>query len=555
VGPHPAVAEVRSSVRRCLGEFALGDLVLAACSGGADSLALAAALAHEAPRGGLRAGGVTVDHGLQPGSADRAAEVARVLTELGLHPVERMTVSVNTGAGSGGPEAAARDARYQALAEAVRRTGAKAVFLAHSRDDQAENVLLGLARGSGARSLAGMPPSRGPYRRPLLLVSRATLRAACAALGLRPWDDPHNADPAYARARVRHQALPALEAALGPGVAAALARSASQFRDDAEVLDDLAANQAELARDGDGAWRADLLTGLPAAIRTRVLRRAAIAAGCPPGALTARHVEALDSMLISWHGQRWTDLPGGVRGTRHCGKLLFTAGDRASRPDTGRRRTRLDASDVGADLKEILIPAERLQQRVAELAAEIDADYAERDLLLVGVLKGAVMIMADLARAMRLPVEMDWMAVSSYGSGTRSSGVVRILKDLDTDISGRHVLIVEDIVDSGLTLSWLVGNLRSRQPASLRLCVLLRKPGAARMDVDVAYTGFDIADEFVVGYGLDYAERYRNLPFIGTLAPHVYGGAPTGDAVQEAGEQPGEPAGEQPGNSISAGER
>src|SRR5215472_17279507 len=194
------------------------------------------------------------------------------------------------------------------------------------------------------------------------------------------------------------------------------------------------------------------------------------------------------------------------------------------RPEEGRRKARLDASDVGGDLKEVLIPASRLQERVAELAAEIDAEYAECDLLLVGVLKGAVMIMADLARAMRLPVEMDWMAVSSYGSGTKSSGVVRILKDLDADISGRHVLIVEDIVDSGLTLSWLVGNLRSRQPASLRLCVLLRKPGAARMDVDVAYTGFDIANEFVVGYGLDYAERYRNLPFIGTLAPEVYGG-------------------------------
>jgi hypoxanthine phosphoribosyltransferase len=192
----------------------------------------------------------------------------------------------------------------------------------------------------------------------------------------------------------------------------------------------------------------------------------------------------------------------------------------------GKRRARLDATDVGAELQEILIPAERLQARVAELAAEIDADYAGRDLLLVGVLKGAVMVMADLARAMRLPVEMDWMAVSSYGSGTRSSGVVRILKDLDTDISGRHVLIVEDIVDSGLTLSWLVGNLRSRRPASLRLCVLLRKPGSARMDVEVAYTGFDIADDFVVGYGLDYAERYRNLPFVGTLAPWVYSGTP-----------------------------
>jgi tRNA(Ile)-lysidine synthase len=549
------VAEVRSSVRRCLAEFTPDELVLAACSGGADSLALAAALAHEAPRAQLRAGGVTVDHGLQPGSADRAWEVARVLTGLGLDPVERMTVQVPRGAGQGGPEAAARDARYAALAEAARRTGAKAVLLAHSRDDQAENVLLGLGRGSGARSLAGMPASRGPYRRPLLQVSRATLRAACTALGLAPWDDPHNSDPAYARARVRHQALPALEAALGPGVAAALARTAGQIRADAEALDDLAASQAELARDGDGAWRAGLLAGLPAAIRTRVLRQAAIAAGCPPGALAARHIDALDSMVTDWHGQRWADLPGGVRGTRHCGKLLFTAGDRGVRAGHVNAEDPVDASDVGADLKEILIPADRLQRRVAELAAEIDADYAGRDLLLVGVLKGAVMIMADLARAMRLPVEMDWMAVSSYGSGTKSSGVVRILKDLDTDISGRHVLIVEDIVDSGLTLSWLVGNLRSRRPASLRLCVLLRKPAAARMDVDVAYTGFDIANEFVVGYGLDYAERYRNLPFVGTLAPHVYGGEPAPEAGLAAGEQPGEREGEQPGNTINAGER
>jgi hypoxanthine phosphoribosyltransferase len=185
----------------------------------------------------------------------------------------------------------------------------------------------------------------------------------------------------------------------------------------------------------------------------------------------------------------------------------------------------VDATDMGADLEEVLIPAEKLQRRIGELAEQIDADYAGRELLLVGVLKGAVMVMADLARAIRLPVEMDWMAVSSYGSGTRSSGVVRILKDLNTDITGRHVLLVEDIVDSGLTLSWLSNNLASRDPASLRICVLLRKPTAARMSVDVAYTGFDIPDKFVIGYGLDYAERYRNLPFIGTLAPHVYSGS------------------------------
>src|SRR5690242_7305805 len=181
---------------------------------------------------------------------------------------------------------------------------------------------------------------------------------------------------------------------------------------------------------------------------------------------------------------------------------------------------------MGAELKQVLISSEQLKVRIGELAAQIDADYAGRDLLLIGVLKGAVMVMADLARALHLPVEMDWMAVSSYGSGTQSSGVVRILKDLDADISGRHVLVVEDIIDSGLTLSWLVGNLASRGPASVRVCVLLRKPTATRIKVDVAYTGFDIEDAFVVGYGLDYAERYRNLPFIGTLAPQVYGGSP-----------------------------
>jgi hypoxanthine phosphoribosyltransferase len=182
----------------------------------------------------------------------------------------------------------------------------------------------------------------------------------------------------------------------------------------------------------------------------------------------------------------------------------------------------VDANDMGPDLKQVLITTEQLRQRITELAAQIDGDYADRELLLIGVLKGAVMVMADLARAMHLPVQMDWMAISSYGSGTKSSGVVRILKDLDTDISGKHVLVVEDIVDSGLTLSWLIGNLRSRGPASVQVCVLLRKPTSARMDVDVAYTGFDIDDSFVIGYGLDYAEQYRNLPFIGTLAEHVY---------------------------------
>ncbi len=177
---------------------------------------------------------------------------------------------------------------------------------------------------------------------------------------------------------------------------------------------------------------------------------------------------------------------------------------------------------MGDDLERVLLTEAQLQGRLDELAAQIDADYAGREVLLVGVLKGAVMVMADLARRLRSSVQMDWMAVSSYGAGTTSSGVVRILKDLDTDLTGRHVLIVEDIVDSGLTLSWLLSNLRSRGPATVEVAAMLRKPEAAKVEVDVRYVGFDIPTEFVVGYGLDYAERYRNLPFVGTLAPHVY---------------------------------
>ena len=174
------------------------------------------------------------------------------------------------------------------------------------------------------------------------------------------------------------------------------------------------------------------------------------------------------------------------------------------------------------DLEKVLLTAAQIRHRLAELAAQVDADYAGRELLLVGVLKGAVMVMADLSRALTAEVTMDWMAVSSYGSGTKSSGVVRILKDLDGDITGRHVLVVEDIIDSGLTLSWLLRNLLSRGPATVEVFTLLRKPDAAQVPVHVRYVGFDIPPEFVVGYGLDYSERYRNLPFVATLAPHVY---------------------------------
>lgn len=183
----------------------------------------------------------------------------------------------------------------------------------------------------------------------------------------------------------------------------------------------------------------------------------------------------------------------------------------------------MDSDAIASDLTDILYTEDQIKARIAELCRQIEIDYESREVLLVGVLKGAVMVMADLARELRkVDVQMDWMAVSSYGESTRSSGVVRILKDLDSDLEGRHVLIVEDIVDSGLTLSWLRENLETRGPASVEICALLRKPDAAKVEIDAKYVGFEIPNEFVVGYGLDYAERYRNLRDVAVLAPHVY---------------------------------
>jgi hypoxanthine phosphoribosyltransferase len=184
----------------------------------------------------------------------------------------------------------------------------------------------------------------------------------------------------------------------------------------------------------------------------------------------------------------------------------------------------VDEKDMGSDLARVLITQEQIQARLGELAAEIDRDYEGQDLLLVGVLKGAVMVMADLARSLHTKVDMDWMAISSYGSGTKSSGVVRILKDLDRDIIGRHVLVVEDIIDSGLTLSWLLANFETARARLARRGDAAAQARGGEGAVDVRYVGFEIANEFVVGYGLDFDEKYRNLPFVGTLAPHVYAG-------------------------------
>jgi tRNA(Ile)-lysidine synthase len=315
----PPVAAVRRAVRSALTAFDRGSVVLVACSGGADSTALAAAVAFVAPRLGLRPGLVTVDHGLQDGSPGRAQDVASWARDAGFDPVVVETVTV---AGlPGGPEAAARTARYAALAAVAKRLSAAAVLLGHTRDDQAETVLLALARGAGPRGLAGMPYRRGLLLRPLLDVSRADTRKACAALGLAVWSDPHNTDPAYARSRVRAGVLPALIGALGPAVVDNLARTAAQVAADNEALDALAAQ----ARAETGLEVA-ALAALPAAIRTRILHGWARELGVPGGALSHRHVAALDALVTDWHGQGPTMLPGGIEVARRDGVVTVVTG-------------------------------------------------------------------------------------------------------------------------------------------------------------------------------------------------------------------------------------
>jgi tRNA(Ile)-lysidine synthase len=326
MGPHPAVAAVRLAVRRALADLDPGATVLVACSGGADSLALLAGTVFESrPAGQPRhtVVGVTVDHGLQDGSAERAAAVADQMRLLGASRARVVAVAVG---GAGGPEAAARTARYAALDACATEYDASAVLLGHTRDDQAESVLLGLARGSGARSLSGMAQVTGRYRRPLLDLTRDTTVAACRAEGIGYWDDPHNADPSYTRARVRHQVLPVLEKELGPGVADALARTARLLRDDADALDAMAVDSLLAARDEHGGLLVDRLLSWPPAVRRRVLRLAALEAGCPATELFLVHIDALDDLLVHWRGQRGVDLPGPVRAERAGGTLRFLPG-------------------------------------------------------------------------------------------------------------------------------------------------------------------------------------------------------------------------------------
>lgn len=314
------MAEVRSAVSGFFDSHQVseGSLVLVALSGGADSLALAAATRFVGAQRGLRVGAIIVDHGLQSGSAELAAAVSETAMSVGLDPVEAVRVSVGT---EGGPEAAARDARYAALRSAAERHDAAVILTGHTRNDQAETVLLGLARGSGPGSLRGMAELDGLIGRPLLDVTREATHAAALAEGLEPWDDPHNSDERYSRVRVRHTVLPAMENELGPGIVDALARTADLVRDDDDALDLLAAGMAHQVVSADPvSFAAEDVAHRPRALRTRIIR---IAAERAWGA-TITHVQtrAIDALLVDWHGQGKVDVTGGSV-VRHDGRIRF----------------------------------------------------------------------------------------------------------------------------------------------------------------------------------------------------------------------------------------
>ena len=306
---------IRSAVRTQLESFEAGDLVIVAVSGGADSLALAYALSREAPKFAIGLHAVTVDHQLQLESSSQAGNVVEAMKSLGIKTtIEKVTVEVSEGL-----EASARKARYEALNLVAKKLNAVAIFLGHTRDDQAETVLLGLARGSGTRSLSGMASVNEKYLRPLLSITRVQTEELCKEVGLNVWHDPHNKDRSFARVRVRLDAIPILERSVGPGISEALARSADLLRQDADALDAWA--EREITQLNLADLECGHLAYLPQAIRSRVIRRAIYAAGAPTGSISADHVVAVEALITSWRGQGAAHLPGGVKVERFSGRL------------------------------------------------------------------------------------------------------------------------------------------------------------------------------------------------------------------------------------------
>ena len=478
---------IEDLLSRCT--FGSGTSTIAvACSGGPDSTALAVLAASTGRPVVLH----HVDHGIRPGSGGDIAVVEGLAKRLG---ADVMAYRVEVGSASN-LEETARRARRAVLPAGV-ATG-------HTMDDQAETVLINLLRGTGISGLGAMEP--GP-RHPILGLRRSETHAVCEQLDLEPVHDESNADTEILRNDVRARLLPLLGEMSHRDPVPLLARLARHARSESELLDDLAALVI-----ADPQEVSDLRAA-PTPLALRSLRAWLTEARSTEVSAHPPTTAELDRTMAVVEGRaRSTELAGGLRLLRTKGRL------RVEQPATGTlRRVEPKAIDRVApawaekDLGDILISGDAIRARVAELGAEITADYAENPPLLVCVLKGAMHFISDLSRAIELPVEIDFMAVSSYGSATKTSGVVRIVKDLDADLTDRHVLVVEDIVDSGLTLNYLRKYLGARKPASIEVCALLIKEGEQRVEQVLRYTGFTIPPTFVVGYGLDVAERFRNL--------------------------------------------
>ncbi len=463
-------------------------------SGGPDSLALLVL----AVAAGCQVTAHHVDHGQRAESAAESSVVELVAGRFGAR-FDRVAVSVAPGPNL---EARLRRARFAALPAGV-ATG-------HTMDDPAETVLLNLLRGAGPDGLAGMAPG---FRHPILGLRRCETHALCAALGLTVVADPSNDDPAFLRNRVRHELLPLCADLAGRDPVPLLARQAGVLRDEAALLDALALEAAPDPQD------ARVVAGLPLPLARRALRswlRGESPEAHPPSlAETGRVLAVARGQSVA------TELAGGRRVRRSGGRLFVVDSPSGSVTPVTREKAGVGVPAwAEPEVGPVLLSAEQVAARVVELGAQITEDYRGDPPLLVAVLKGAMLFMSDLCRAIALPVDVDFMAVSSHGSATKTSGVVRIVKDLDAELDGRQVLVVEDIIDSGLTLNYLRRYLHARQPKSVEVCALLVKEGEQRVELDLRYVGFTIPPEFVVGYGLDVAERYRNLAGV-----HVYRGA------------------------------
>ena len=478
-----------------------GTPLACAVSGGPDSLALLVL----AVAAGCDVTAIHVDHGLRAGSAREADVVAAAAGRFGAR-FEARTVAVEPGPNL---EARARAARFSVLPEDV-ATG-------HTMDDQAETVLINLLRGAGADGLAGMAPG---YRHPLLGLRRCETHRLCAAAGIDLVDDPSNADPAFVRNRVRSELLPLCAEVAGRDPVPLLSRQAGVLRDDVELLNALAAaalpdpsDARAVARSPRPVARRAVRTWLRT--QTRSPSQSAAHVAHPPS------LAEVDRVLDVATGKALgTELSGGRQVRRTKGRLRVVPGPSGNLnpvtpviDEAGSPNDRAGAVPPWAepDVGPLLVDEMQLATRVAELGAQITQDFVDEPPLLVAVLKGAMLFLSDLCRAIELPVDVDFMAVSSYGSATKTSGVVRIVKDLDSELEGRRVLVVEDIIDSGLTLNYLRRYLNARQPKSLDICALLVKEGEQRVEIPLRYVGFTIPPDFVVGYGLDVGERYRNL--------------------------------------------